>query len=201
MNILILYYSMTGSVYRMAQLVAEGVREGGAEAVVKTVPELMPESLIQSDEDIRRGRAEQAEVPVAVPSELGEYDALIVGSPTRFGNMAAQLRNFWDQTGPLWLEGTLIGKPVGLFCSTASMHGGQETTLVSMMMTFFHHGMIVLGVPYSVPEMVETKSGGTPYGASHVAGHPPSVEITVQEAAVCRALGRRVAEVAAKLAA
>ena len=194
MKILVLYYSMTGNVYRMAQLVAEGAREAGAEVSIKTVPELVPEEVVKRDES-------QAEVPVAEPDELADYDAIIVGTPTRFGNMAAQMRSFWDQTGGLWARGALVGKPVGIFCSTATMHGGQETTLVASMLTFLHHGMIIVGVPYSVPELLATKAGGTPYGPSHVSGHPPTAPITKEEAAICRALGRRVAEVAAKLSA
>jgi len=201
MKVLVLYYSMTGNVYRVAQLVADGVREAGAEAVVKTVPELVPPEAVAGNELVQKAKKEQAEVPIAAPSELGDYDAIIVGTPTRFGNMAAQMRNFWDQTGSLWGSGALVDKPVGAFCSTTSMHGGQETTLVSMMMTFFHHGMLVLGVPYSVPELVQTQAGGTPYGPSHVSGHPPTNPITDDEAVICRALGRRVAEIAAKLAA
>lgn len=201
MRILVLYHSVTGNTYRMARLAAEGAREAGAEVSVKTVPELVPEQSIQADESLRKARDEQADVPIASTEELPDYDGIIVGTPTRFGNMSAQMRNFWDQTGGLWMQGALIDKPVGLFCSTASMHGGQETTLVSSMMTFIHHGMIVVGVPYSVQELVTTQSGGTPYGASHVSGHPPTVPITEEEAVICRALGRRVAEVAAKLAA
>ncbi len=201
MRILILYYSMTGNVYKMAKLVAEGVREAGAEAVIKTVPELMPEELIRANELIVAAKKEQAEVPIATVEELADYEGIIVGTPTRFGNMTAQMRNFWDQTGSHWVQGSLIGKPVGVFCSTASLHGGQETTIISSMMTFFHQGMIIVGVPYSVQALVTTNAGGTPYGPSHVSGHPPTNPITEHEAEICRALGKRVAEVAAKLAA
>ncbi len=194
MKLLVLYYSMTGNVYRMAQLVAEGAREAGAEVTIKTVPELVPEEVVQRDEA-------QADVPVAEPDELADYDAIIVGTPTRFGNMAAQMRSFWDRTGGLWAKGALVGKPVGVFCSTATMHGGQETTLIASMLTFLHHGMVIVGVPYSIPELLTTNAGGTPYGPSHVSGHPPTAPITNEEAAICRALGRRVAEVAGKLSA
>ncbi len=200
MKILVLYYSMTGNVYRMAGLVAEGAREAGAEVDIRTVPELIPEKVIQGDDLLRKAREEQARVPIAKPEELPGYDGIIVGTPTRFGNMSAQMRNLWDRTGGLWTEGALIGKPVGVFCSTASMHGGQETTLVSCMLTFLHHGMVVVGVPYSVPELLATDAGGTPYGPSHVSGHPPTKPVTDDEATICRVLGRRVAEVAAKLA-
>ncbi len=200
MKILVLYYSMTGNVYRMAQLVAEGAREAGADVAIKTVPELMSEEAIEGNDLIRKAREEQADVPVAAPEELADYDGIIVGTPTRFGNMAAQMRSFWDQTGSLWMEGKLIDKPVGTFCSTASIHGGQETTLVANMLNFIHHGMIVVGMPYSLPELLTTQAGGTPYGPSHVSGHPPTAPITDEEAVICRALGKRVAELAAKLA-
>jgi len=201
MKILVLYYSMTGNVYRMAQVVADGVREAGAEAVVKTVPELMPDEVIKNNELVQKANKEHAEVPVAVPSELGDYDAVIVGTPSRFGNMAAQMRNFWDQTGSLWGSGALVGKPAGAFCATNTLHGGQETTIVTMMLTFLHHGMVIVGVPYTVPEISTPQAGGSPYGPSHVAGRPPTNPITPDDEAVCRALGARVAEIAAKLAA
>jgi NAD(P)H dehydrogenase (quinone) len=200
-KILVLYYSLTGNVYRMAKLVAEGVRQGGTEAVIKTVPELMPEELIRESELMMAARKEQAEVPISTVEELRDYDGIIVGTPTRFGNMAAQMRNFWDQTGALWVQGSLIGKPAGVFCSTATLHGGQETTLISSMMTLFHQGMIMVGVPYSEQALITTNAGGTPYGPSHVSGQPPTNPITDQEAEICRALGKRVAEIAAKLAA
>jgi NAD(P)H dehydrogenase (quinone) len=201
MKILVLYYSMTGNTYRMARAVAEGVRAAGAEVHIKTVPELIPQEAIEADESLKQARDEQADVPIAAPDELADYHGIIVGTPTRFGNMSSQMRNFWDQTGGLWMKGALIGKPAGIFCSTASMHGGQETTLVASMMTFFHHGMIVVGVPYDIQEMITTKAGGTPYGPTHVSGHPPTNPLTEEEKVICRAIGRRVAEVAAKLAA
>lgn len=201
MRILVLYYSMTGNVYRMAKLVAEGVREGGAEPAIKTVPELMPPEAIEGNELMKQARAEQAGVPIATVEELPEYGGIIMGAPTRYGNMAAQMRNFWDQTGSLWMQGALIGKPVGVFTSTASLHGGQESTLIASMFPLFHHGMIIVGVPYSVSALVTTNAGGTPYGPSHVSGHPPAKPITEDEATVCRALGKRVAEIARKLAA
>ncbi|UCC68480.1 MAG: NAD(P)H:quinone oxidoreductase [Armatimonadota bacterium] len=201
MKILVLYYSMTGNTYRMANLVAEGARQAGAEVDIKTVPELVPDEVVQADESARKAKQEQADVPIAKPDELADYHAIIVGTPTRFGNMCSQMRNFWDQTGGLWMKGALIGKPAAVFCSTASMHGGQETTLIATMMTFFHHGMIIVGVPYSVQQLVTTNSGGTPYGPTHVSGHPPTNPITDDETAICRALGRGVAEVAQKLAA
>ncbi len=201
MKILVLYYSMTGNVYRMAKIVAEGVKEGGAEPVIKTVPELMPQELIEGNDLIKKAKAEQAGVPIATVEELPGYGGIIVGAPTRFGNMPAQMRNFWDQTGGLWMQGALIGKPVGLFCSTATIHGGQESTLIASMLPFFHQGMVIVGVPYSVQALVTTNAGGTPYGPSHVSGSPPTNPITEDEATVCRALGKRVAEIAQKLSA
>jgi len=200
-KILVLYYSMTGNVYRMAKLVAKGAAEAGADVTIKTVPELMPQEVIDADEAIKKAKAEQADVPIATPDELADYEGIIIGTPTRFGNMCSQMRNFWDQTGGLWLTGALIGKPAGVFCSTTSIHGGQETTLVATMLTLFHHGMVIVGVPYSVPQLVSTTMGGTPYGPSHVSGYPPTAPISEEEAAICRALGERMAQVAQKLSA
>ena len=199
MRILVLYYSMTGNVYRMAKLVAEGAREAGAEVDVKTVPELIPDKVIQGDESLRKAREEQADVPIAEPEQLADYDGFIVGTPTRFGNMAAQMCNLWDRTGALWMEGALIGKPVGIFCSSASMHGGQETTLLSMVAPLVHLGMIYVGVPYSVRELLTTTGGGSPYGPGHVAGGEGKRPVDAEEAAICRALGRRLADVATRL--
>jgi len=199
-KILVLYYSMTGNVYRMAKLVAEGAAEAGAEVSIKTVPELVPQETIDANEAIKQAKAEQADVPIANPDELADYDGIIVGTPTRYGNMAAQMREFWDRTGGLWVSGALVDKPVGAFCSTATLHGGQETTIVSSMLTFLHHGMIVVGVPYTVPEISTPKAGGSPYGPSHVSGNPPTNPITKDVETVCRFLGGRVARIAGKLA-
>lgn len=199
-KILVVYYSLYGHTYRMAEAVAEGAREvEGVEVEVKTVPELIPDEVIRSNEGMKAAKELQQDVPLATVEDLGAADAVIVGSPTRFGNMCSQMRNFWDQTGELWLKGALIGKPAGVFCSTASLHGGQETTLLSMMLTLFHHGMILVGVPYSVPELLSTTQGGTPYGPSHTAGPTGEQPLTEEERAICKALGRRVAEVAKKL--
>lgn len=200
MKILVLYYSMTGNTYRMAQLVAEGAREAGADVDIKTVPELMPADVIQGNDLIRKAKEAQADVAVADPKELADYDGIVVGTPTRFGNMAAQMRNFWDQTGSLWQTGALIGKPAGVFSSANTLHGGQETTIIASALTLLHQGMIFVGVPYSEPALSTPQAGGSPYGPSHTAGNPPANPVTDDEAAVCRALGKRVAEVAAKLA-
>jgi len=200
-KVLVVYYSMYGNTYRMAQAVAAGARKiKGIEVDVRTVPELMPASAIEGNAAIKAAKELQKGIPIASVEELAEADAVIVGTPTRFGNMCAQMRNFFDQTGGLWFNGKLIGKPAGVFCSTASLHGGQETTLISMMLTLLHHGMIIVGVPYSVPQLLSTKSGGTPYGPSHMAGPHGDIPVTEDEIAICEALGQRVAEVTKKLA-
>jgi NAD(P)H dehydrogenase (quinone) len=138
--------------------------------------------------------------PYAEPRDLEECIGIAVGSPTRFGNMAAPMKHFWDSTGELWLKGTLAGKPAALFTSTASLHGGQESTLLSMMLPLLHHGMVIVGLPYTEPELMNTRSGGGPYGASHLAGAAGEHAITEHERRLCIALGRRLAAIALKLA-
>lgn len=200
MKVLIVYYSTYGNVYKMAQCVAEGVRQvPGAEPVLRTVRELIPDEVIQSREDMRRGREMQKGVPLVTPGDFREADAVIFGTPTRFGNVAAQLKNQIDQLGELWAKGELEGKPAGVFVSTGSLHGGQETTILTLMAPLLHLGFILVGVPYSVQELFTTQGGGSPYGPGHVAGGDASRELDDQEKAICRALGKRVAEVAAKL--
>jgi NAD(P)H dehydrogenase (quinone) len=197
--VLILYYSSYGHIEAMARAVAQGAAEvAGAEVAVKRVPELVPD-----DVAAKAGVKLVQDAPFADPNELGDYDAIIVGAPTRFGNMAAQMRNFLDQTGPLWAKGALVGKVGAAFTSTASQHGGQETTLVSMHATLLHHGMVIVGLPYSFAgntEMGEI-SGGTPYGASTIAGADGSRRPSANELAGARFQGRHVAEIAAKLSA
>ncbi len=197
-RILVLYYSSYGHIETMARAIAEGAAEvAGAEVAVKRVPELVPE-------EVARGahmKLDQ-EAPFADPGELGDYDAVIVGAPTRFGNMAAQMRNFWDQTGPLWMKGALVGKVGAAFTSTASQHGGQEMTITSIHTTLLHHGMIIAGLPYSWPgnaQMAEI-SGGTPYGASTLAGADGSRRPSANELEGARYQGRYVARIAADLA-
>lgn len=196
-RILILYYSSYGHIETMARAVAEGAASvDGAEVAVKRVPELVPD-------EVARGaymKLEQ-EAPFADPGELGDYDAIIVGAPTRFGNMAAQMRNFWDQTGPLWVKGALVGKVGSAFTSTASQHGGQEMTITSIHTTLLHHGMIIVGMPYSWPgnAQMEEISGGTPYGASTIAGADGSRQPSGNELEGARFQGRHVAEIAAEL--
>lgn len=195
-KVLILYYSMYGNTFEMAKAVGEGVKEvDGVEVTLRQVPELLPENVIEGNREIQKAKEMQKEIPIISLDDLKRCDALILGSPTRFGNMCAQVRNFLDQTGKLWQEGALIGKPAGVFTSTTSLHGGQETTLVSMMHTLFHHGMVVVGVPYSISELISTKTGGTPYGPSHVAGMGLT-PLSSDEITIAKALGRRVAELA-----
>ena len=192
--ILVLYYSVHGSTAAMARQVARGIeRVGGAEARLRTVPAVS--ALSEAKEPAIPGHGP----PYAQLSDLAECDGLVLGSPTRFGNMAAALKYFLDGTGSEWLSGTLSGKPAGVFTSTSSLHGGQESTLLSMMLPLLHHGMLVVGLPYTQPELMSTQSGGTPYGASHLSGLDQDRELTREECALCQSLGRRVAEVAIRL--
>jgi NAD(P)H dehydrogenase (quinone) len=196
-KVLVLYYSSYGHVEIMAQAVAEGARSvSGAEVTLKRVPELVPD-------EIARGAGVKLEqdAPIADPQELGDYDAIIFGTPTRFGNMAAQMRNFLDQTGALWARGALVGKIGSVFTSTASQHGGQEMTITSFHTTLLHHGMIIVGLPYTFAgnaQMGEI-SGGTPYGASTIAGSDGSRLPSPNELEGARFQGRHVAELAARL--
>jgi len=199
-KVLVIYYSMFGNVAEMAREVGEGVKSvGGAELVLKQVPDLLPENVIAGNAAIKAVKEKYKGIPIAENKDLDTADAVIVGSPTRFGNMCSQMRNFWDQSGRQWGAGTLIGKPAGVFTSTASLHGGQETTLVSMMLTLLHHGMLIVGVPYSVPELISTTSGGTPYGPSHTAGPEADIPLTADEKKICFELGKRVAEITVRL--
>jgi NAD(P)H dehydrogenase (quinone) len=194
-EILVLYYSLHGAVKEMAQLVARGVEQvPGAMARIRTVPRVS--TVCEAVED----SVPDSGAPYVELKDLEECAGLALGSPTRFGNMAAPMKYFWDGTTPLWLKGALSGKPAALFTSTASMHGGQETTLVSMMLPLLHHGMLIAGLPYSNPELASTSAGGTPYGASHVAGTDGNRPFTEEERKLCIALGKRVAEASLKLA-
>jgi NAD(P)H dehydrogenase (quinone) len=194
-EILVLYYSVGGSVRRMAELVAEGIEQvPGASARLRTVPRVSPLTEVASPAVPDSG------APYAEITDLEECAGLALGSPTRFGNMAAPLKHFIDSTALLWQRGALAGKPATVFTSTASLHGGQETTLVSMMLPLLHHGMLVLGLPYTHPELNATRAGGTPYGASHFAGLADELPVAGDERALCIAQGRRLAEVTVKLA-
>jgi len=200
MKVLIVYYSTYGNTFRMAQLVAEGVREvPGVEPVIRTVPELLPTSLVDARKDMQAGRQLQDEVPLVSLEDFREAGAIAFGTPTRFGNVSAQLKNQSDRLGPLWIEGALEGKPAGVFVSTAGLHGGQETTILTLAMPLLHLGMVVVGVPYSVQALSTTRGGGAPYGPGHVAGQDNLRPIDADEAAICRALGRRLAEIGVRL--
>jgi NAD(P)H dehydrogenase (quinone) len=200
MNVLVVYYSTYGNVYKMATLVAEGVKQiAGAEPVIRTVPELIPQSVIDSRPDMKAGKEMQKDVPLVTLDDFRQAGAIAFGTPTRFGNVSAQLKNQVDQLTSLWLNGELEGKPAGIFVSTASLHGGQEITSLTLMAPLLHLGMILLGVPYSVQELFTTQGGGSPYGPGHVAGGDNTREIDPQEAAICRALGRRLAEIGLRL--
>src|SRR5215813_2591248 len=200
MKVLIVYYSAYGNVYRMANLVAEGVKEiPGVQPVVRTVHELIPESVINSREDMKAGREMQQDVPLVTKDDFREAGAIAFGTPTRFGNVAAQLKNEIDQLTSLWLKGAFEGKPAGVFVSTGSLHGGQETTCLTLMAPLLHLGFVLVGVPYSTPELFTTTGGGSPYGPGHVAGGDNKRDIDPQEAAICRVLGKRLAEIGLKL--
>lgn len=200
MQVLIVYYSTYGNVYKMAKLVAEGVKEiKGAEPLIRRVPELIPSSVIDSREDMKAGREMQKDVPLVTLDDFKGAGAIAFGTPTRFGNVSAQLKNQIDQLTSLWFAGELEGKPAGIFVSTASLHGGQETTILTLMGPLLHLGMILIGVPYSVKELFSTQGGGSPYGPGHIAGLDSKREIDQQEASICRALGRRLAEVGLRL--
>jgi len=195
-EILVLYYSQGGAVRDMAQLIARGVESvKGVKARIRTVPKVSANCEATEPEVPASG------APYAELKDLQECMGLALGSPTRFGNMAASMKYFLDGTISLWLKGTLIGKPAAVFTSTGSMHGGQETTLITMMLPLMHHGMIMVGLPYSEPELSSTASGGTPYGASHVGGTADDRPITEDERKLCITLGKRLAETALKLAA
>ena len=191
---LVLYYSRDGSTAELARYVCRGVESvAGSQARLRTVPEVSPESESMAPAVPGEGP------PYASHQDLAECAAVILGSPTRFGNMAAPLKYFLDTTAGPWLAGTLAGKPAGVFTSTGSLHGGQETTLISMMLPLLHHGMVLVGLPYTEPALHGTSSGGTPYGASHVAGADGDRRLTEDEKGLCRVLGQRVAALAARL--
>jgi NAD(P)H dehydrogenase (quinone) len=200
-KIQIVFYSMYGHTYKMAEAVVAGAREvEDVEVTLYQVPELVPEEILERV-GARAARASFAHIPVAKPEQLAEADAIIFGTPTRFGNMCAQMRNFLDQTGPLWAKGALIGKLGSVFTSTATQHGGQETTITSFHSTLLHHGMIIVGVPYSEQRLLAMNeiTGGSPYGASTLAGGDGSRQPSENELAIARFQGRHVAQIARKL--
>ncbi|MGH8679562.1 MAG: NAD(P)H:quinone oxidoreductase [Burkholderiales bacterium] len=195
-EVLVLYYSHSGAVKQMAQLVARGIEQAtGVGARLRTVPK------VSAVVEKIRPPIPDSGAPYVELRDLEECIGLALGSPTRFGNMAAPLKYFLDGTGSQWLKGTMAGKPAAVFTSTASLHGGQESTLLSMMLPLLHHGMVMVGLPYTEAGLFSTRSGGTPYGASHLAGPNADLPVTDEERKLCIALGRRLAEVALKLAA
>ena len=196
-KVLVLYYSTYGHLETMAKAVAEGASGAGAEVTIKRVPELMPDDVaraahVKLDQD----------APIASPGELGDYDAIILGAPTRYGRMAAQMAQFWDQTGGLWAKGALIGKVGSAFTSTATQHGGQETTLMAMHTMLLHHGMVLVGLPYSAAQQMtlDEISGGSPYGVTTIAGGQGQRQPSEGELDMARFQGAHVAKIAAKLA-
>jgi NAD(P)H dehydrogenase (quinone) len=199
-KILILFYSTYGHIYRLAKAVAEGVKEAGGIPILKTVDELMPEKYW--DNNVRKTKELMKDIPIADPrKDLRDIDGIIVGTPTRYGNMTAQMRNFWDQTGEDWLKGTLIGKPASVFTSTATQHGGQETTIIATLFTLMHHGLVLVGLPYSFTEQMRTDeiTGGSPYGASTIAGPRGERMPSENELKLAKALGKHHTTIAIKL--
>ncbi len=197
-KVLVLYYSSYGHIEKMAHAVAEGAREAGAETVIKRVPELVSEDVAK-----KSGFKLDQAAPIATVDELADYDAIILGVPTRYGNMPAQMKNFLDQTGSLWMKGALIGKVGSVFASSATQHGGQESTILSTHIVLLHHGMVIAGLPYAFQGQmgVNEVTGGSPYGATTIAGGDGSRQPSENELAGARFQGRHVAGLAAKLAA
>jgi NAD(P)H dehydrogenase (quinone) len=193
-EILILYYSRGGSVAKLARHIARGVEEAGCSARLRTVPALSPVTVLAAAPVPEEG------APYVERKDLDECAGIILGSPTRFGNMAAPLKYFLDGTGAEWVSGTLVGKPAGFFTSTSTQHGGQESTLLSMMLPMLHHGALIVGIPFTEPLLNSTRTGGTPYGASHVAGTDDKAPISEDEKQLARVLGRRIGDTARRLA-
>ncbi len=201
MEVQIIFYSMYGHVYRLAEEVAQGVTEAAPNCVrLSQVPELVPEDVLAKSGALEARKA-FSHIPVAAPEQLAHADAIIFGTPTRFGNMCAQMRNFLDQTGGLWAKGALVGKVGSVFTSTGTQHGGQETTITSFHLTLLHHGMIIVGVPYSEQKLMTMTevTGGSPYGAGTIAGSDGSRLPTENERGIARFQGRHVASIAQKL--
>jgi len=195
-QILVLFYSHNGSIGKMANLIARGIEDiSGAEAVIRTVPKVSTVCEATESEIPDTG------VPYATHDDLRNCQGIAMGSPTRYGNMAAPLKYFLDSTSALWLSGALAGKPAAVFTSSSSLHGGQESTLMTMMIPLLHHGAIIVGLPYSETDLFHTQSGGMPYGPSHYAGPNNDLEISTEEKNLCIAMGKRLAQTALKLGA
>ncbi len=199
-NILVVYYSTYGHIYQLALAEAEGAREiGGTEVKIVRVPELIPKEVIEQNAAMRAGHELQRDIPLAEISDLEWAHGIAFGSPTRFGNMAAQMKNFIDQTGKLWVRGVMEGKPATCFTSTGTMHGGQESTILTMWVPLVHLGMIILGIPYSVRSLSTTDRGGGPYGATTLAGPQGLLQPNECELAIARLQGKRLATITTKL--
>ncbi len=195
-EILVLYFSRGGSVANLAKQIARGIEsEDGMQARIRSVPPVLPNTQVAEPPVPAEG------APYAQARDLEECVGIAMGSPTRFGNMASAMKYFWDSTGAQWASGSLVGKPAVVFTSTSTMHGGQESTLISMMLPLLHHGCLVLGIPYTEARLSETQSGGTPYGASHVTGTNATSELSEDEKALAYALGKRLAQTCKKLSA
>ena len=186
-DILVLYYSRHGATADMAQQIANGIEEGGCNARLRTVPN------VSTITEATKSDIPESGAPYATLDDLQECIALAVGSPTRFGNMAAELKYFFDSTSPIWLSGEMVNKPAAVFTSTSSLHGGQESTLLSMMLPLLHHGMQIIGIPYTETTLLKTQTGGTPYGASHTSGIDGELPLSDDEKTLCNALGKRLA--------
>lgn len=202
MKVLVVYYSMYGHTLQLAKAVAEGAGQvAGVEVVLRRVQEFdVVNQVIDNNDAARQVREQQQDIPVCTVDDLREADGVVFGSPTRYGNMTAQMKQLLDSTVSLWLKGEMEGKPAGVFTSTASTHGGQETTLLTMMVPLLHLGMLIVGVPYSVPGMIHTEArGGTPYGASAIAGGQGELQPKPEDLEIAKALGRRVAEITTKV--
>lgn len=199
-RILIIFYSMYGHIFQMANAVTKGIEEGGGQVILKQVAEIMPEE--HWDDNMRKAKETMKDIPVADPRrDLKGIDGLIIGTPTRFGNMTSQMRNFWDQTGEDWMKGTIIGKPAAVFTSSATQHGGQETTIVSTMLTLLHHGCVLVGFPYSFKEQMtlEEITGGSPYGVSTITGPQGERMPSANELKMAKDLGKYLTMIAKKL--
>lgn len=192
-DILVLYYSRNGSVEKLGNHIARGIEESGCTARLRCVPPVAPAHEPGAPAVPAQG------APFVSKRDLAECAGIVLGSPTRFGNMAAPMKHFWDSTGAEWASGSLVGKPAAVFTATASMHGGQESTLLSMMLPLLHHGCLLVGIPFTEARLSSTASGGTPYGASHVSGADGKAAFTDDETHLAKALGRRVGAIALKL--
>ncbi len=201
-KVLVVFYSMYGNTAKLARAVAEGAQQvKDVEVSLRQVEELIPKEIIETNERMKKVKEELADIPLVTDKDLVEADGIVFGSPTRYGNMAAQMKNFIDKTGALWAQGKLVNKVAGVFTSTSTLHGGQETTLITMMIPLLHHGMIIVGIPYAIePRLFSTEvGGGSPYGASSISGPNSDREPTKNDLEIAKTLGRRVAEIAKKM--